>query len=54
MEVKTIICATPEELSTALNQLLTHFDLWDVKHNTVTVGGKPQFIAYVYGREKEA
>ena len=53
MVCKTFVCATPEELSAQLNNLLANFDLYEIQNNTVTAGGKPQFIAYVYGKEKE-
>ncbi len=52
MEVRTIVTTSPEELSAAIKELLTHFDLYEIQNNTVAVGGKVQFIAYVYGREK--
>ena len=51
---KVIVAETPQELQAELNKLLINFDLYEVQNNVATVGGRPQFIAYVYGKEKEA
>lgn len=51
---KVIVAETPQELQAELNALLATIDLYEIQNNVATVGGKPQFIAYVYGREKEA
>lgn len=53
MESKIIVCNSPEELQTEVNNLLQHFDLYEIKNETAPCNGKLQFIAYVYGKERE-
>lgn len=52
MESKIIVCNSPEELQAEVNSLLQHFDLYDIKNETVPCNGKLQFVAYVYGKER--
>ena len=54
MESRSIIAGSPEELTREVNELLSHFDLYDIKYSTVPTGsGGTQFIAFVYGKERE-
>ena len=52
MECITLIAATPEELAAETARLLTTFDLYQVNNSVTNVGGKVQFIAFVYGKYK--
>ena len=49
----TIIAASPEELQREVNDLLQHFDLYDINNNTIVKDGRPQFIAFLYGRYRD-
>lgn len=53
MENRIIVAISPEELQRQLNDLLTHFDLYDIKNSTIIQDGRVQWVAYVYGRERE-
>lgn len=52
MRCVSLVCGSPDELAAELNDLLTHFDVYEIQNTTATSGGRPQFIAYVYGRDK--
>lgn len=53
IESKIIIAISPEELQRQVNDLLTHFDLYDINNSTIVQDGRVQWVAYVYGRERE-
>jgi len=48
----TIVAASPEELQREVNDLLQHFDLYDINNNTIVKDGKTQFIAFLYGHDR--
>ena len=53
MENKIIIALSSEELQRQVNDLLTHFDLYDINNSTIVQDGRVQWVAYVYGHERD-